>query len=297
MLTAALCALSALVVVGAGGAVVQANSATFPDSTGEDAQAPDIVSVRVANDDAGRITFTVNVPNRPALTGDMFAAIFLDTDANPATGSADLLGSDYIIGLDGPLTGQASVGLFRWNGTDFTAAGVPQNSLIFSYANGAVTIRINAAELGSTKRFGFAVIVGSGVVLSPSGEPDDTNVRTDLAPDAGHGFNSYDVRTAPRSLVVRSFRSSPARPRAGRRYTVSATVARSDTGAVVQSGRVTCRASIAGRSLRGAPALVRGRASCSFAIPASASGQTIRGSMTVVSQGLRKVQSFSAKVA
>ena len=298
--TAALCALVALVVVGAGhagGAAARANSATFPDSTGEDAQGPDIVTVRVANDDRANLTFTVNIPNRPTLTGDMIVLLSLDTDANPASGDPESLGSDYAIELDGPLTGQAGVALFRWNGTEFTADGVAQRSLVFSYANGAATIRINASELGATRRFSFGVIAVSGVVLAPSGEPDFTNIRVDLAPDAGHGLHSYDVRTAPPSLVVRSFRSSPARPRAGRPYTVSGTVARSDTGAVIQSGRVICRASIAGRTLRGRPAFVRGRASCSFSIPASASGKTIRGSMTVVSLGVRKVQSFSARIA
>ena len=38
-----------------------ANSASFPDSTGEDANAPDITSVNVSNDDAGLITFQVNI--------------------------------------------------------------------------------------------------------------------------------------------------------------------------------------------------------------------------------------------
>jgi hypothetical protein len=297
ILAAALSVLAALVAVGAGAAAVQANSVTFPDSTGEDAQGPDIVSVRVANDDRGNVTFTINMPNRPMLTGDMVVLISLDTDANPATGEPESLGSDYAIELDGPLTGAAGVGLFRWNGTEFTADGVAQRSLIFSYAPGAATIRINAAELGATKRFGFGVIAVTGVVLSPSGEPDFTNIHVDFAPDQGHGLHSYDVKTAPPSLVVRSFRSSPARARAGTRYTVSATVVRSDTGATIPSGRVTCRAAIAGRSLRGRPSLAGGRASCSFTIPASARGKTIRGSMTVVSQGLRKVQSFSARIA
>lgn len=288
--------LGALVVLAVAGAGHAANSATFQDSTGEDAQGPDVTTIRLANDNRGAITFTVNVPNRPTLTGDMYMLIFLDTDANPATGEPDI-GSDYAIQLLGPLTGQASVGLFRWNGSEYTAAGVAQSSLIFSYANGAATIRINAAELGATKKFSFVVLAVTGVVLGPDGEPDDTNARFDAAPDAGHGLYSYDVKTAPPSLVVRSFRSSPAKPRAGRRYTVSAVVARSDTGAAIQSGRVTCTASIAGRPLRGTPALVRGRASCAFAIPASASGKTIRGSMRVVSQGVRAGRSFSAKIA
>ena len=79
------------------------NSATFQDSTGEDASAPDITSVTVANDDQANLTFTINVPNRPTLTGDMVFLVPIDSDANPSSGSADFGGADYIIELDGPL--------------------------------------------------------------------------------------------------------------------------------------------------------------------------------------------------
>ena len=59
-----------------------ANSATFNDSIGEDAAAPDITTVVVSNDDAGLITFQVNVSNRPTMTADMYLLLFLDTDQN-----------------------------------------------------------------------------------------------------------------------------------------------------------------------------------------------------------------------
>ena len=63
-----------------GSSHVAANSQTFNDSVGEDAAAPDITSIAVSNDDAGLITFQVNISNRPALTPDMFLLVFLDTD-------------------------------------------------------------------------------------------------------------------------------------------------------------------------------------------------------------------------
>ncbi len=44
--------------------------------------APDITSVVVSNDDAGMITFKVNISNRPTLTPDMSVLLFLDTDQN-----------------------------------------------------------------------------------------------------------------------------------------------------------------------------------------------------------------------
>ena len=84
LLIAALGALLvALPSVALGGAArTTANSATFADSSGEDANAPDITSVAVSNDDAGMITFKINISNRPALTPDMTVLLFLDTDQN-----------------------------------------------------------------------------------------------------------------------------------------------------------------------------------------------------------------------
>ena len=142
------------------------NSVTFQDSTGEDALAPDITTVVLSNDDKGLLTWVINTPNRPTLTADMLFLIFVDSDANSATGDE---GVDYIIQLFGPLEGSAEIGLFRWNGTDFIATGGSQATLAFSYANGA-TIRLNASELGGTKRFTFNVLAISGLALTPTGE-------------------------------------------------------------------------------------------------------------------------------
>ena len=135
---------------------VATNSTTFQDSTGEDASAPDVTSVTVANDDQANLTFTVNVPNRPTLTGDMVFLVPIDSDANPSSGSADFGGADYVIELDGPLEGRSTAALFRWDGTDFTSTGVSQATLIFSYANGP-TLKLNASEIGGTRRFGVSV--------------------------------------------------------------------------------------------------------------------------------------------
>src|SRR5207249_11465904 len=108
------------------------NSQTYADSTGEDPNAPDITSVAVSNDDAGQITFKVNISNRPALTPDMTVLFFLDTDQNTATGDPQTLGADYAIEVD-----PGSVGLFQWNGSDYVGAA-SQTSLTYSYdATGA----------------------------------------------------------------------------------------------------------------------------------------------------------------
>jgi len=198
-----------------------ANSQTFNDSVGEDASAPDITSVAVSNDDAGLITFQVNISNRPALTPDMYMLIFLDTDRNASTGATDFLGSEYAIELD-----PGAVTLFQWNGTDFTQAS-SQASLTYAYSNGA-TIRVSAAELGRTKAINFGVVAVSGLTFDASGNPVFDNEHRDLAPDAGHGFFSYQVLTKL-VLTVTAFTTSPKPAKAGRTFSVSLAATENDT--------------------------------------------------------------------
>jgi hypothetical protein len=262
-----------------------AGSATFTDSTGETSEAPDITTADVSNTNAGLITFKVNIPNRPTLTEDMLINIDVDSDNNAATGDPDTLGAEYSIQLF-----QGRIDLFRWNGTAFvrSATDPPQASLVFSYAGGA-TIRVSAAELGSTTRFKFGAIAISGIKLDQNGDPDFTGARADLAPDPGHGLWSYEVNTAPLRLLSRKLTAG--KPRAGALYTVRLVAARNDTGAVLESGQVTCKASVAGRSLRArTQRFVNKEARCTWLIPSTARGQTIRGSIGVAFEGktLRK---------
>jgi hypothetical protein len=291
--TAALVALAAL-PAGAGTSApltAAANSVTFDDSTGERPDAPDIATVVVSNNNAGLITFKINVPNRPTLTEDMGVDLFVDSDNNPSTGDPDLLGAEYAIQLL-----QGRVDMFRWDGTNFsrTPTDPPQSTLIFSYAGG-VTIKISAAELGNTSRFSFGADAVSGIVITQNGDLDFTNAKFDIAPDAGHGFYRYEVKTVPLKLVARRFTAG--KPRAGAVYTVKLRAARNDTGAVLGSGKVTCKASIGGRPVKArTQRFVNKEAVCSWLIPATARGQTLRGSVGVAFEGKKLVKAFSKSI-
>jgi hypothetical protein len=291
-LASALAVLLALTPAGhATPATTVANSVTFTDSTGEDALAPDITTVVVSNDDKGTLTFVINTPNRPTLTADMAFIMFVDSDSNTATGED---GTDYILQLFGPLEGRAEIGLFRWNGTDFVSTGVSQATLVFSYANGA-TIRLNNSELGGTKRFGFLTLAISGIALTPTGELDLTNIHRDFAPE--RGIYTYDVKITPPTLVVKTFGMRPPQPRAGRPFSVFLTFARSDAAAPTTTPTATCKATLGGRALRASASTVAGaRATCTWAIPKTAKGKTIRGTVTVQADGLKKARPFTAKV-
>ena len=272
-------------------AASSANRTTFEDSRGEMANAPDITNVVVANNDAGRITITVN--GLPRLVEGMLVGIDIDSDNNPATGTQDplSLGADYAIEL---LPGNAN--LFRWDGTSFTRRSndPPQSTLVFSGTELAVSI--NAAELGNTTRFNFGVVVVTGIITDPQGNPDFTNAQFDAAPDLGHGFWNYTVRVAPLRLLARSFSLSPRRPQAGRSLTARLVAARSDTGAVVSGGRVVCTATVGGRRIAGSGRFVGREARCVWRIPGNARSARIRGSIAVVFEGRRVTRSFSATV-
>jgi hypothetical protein len=266
------------------------NSTTFADSIGEDPAAPDITSVVISNDDAGNVTIQVNISNRPALTADMFLLVFMDTDQNSATGDPQLLGADYVIELD-----PGAVGLFQWNGTDYTSAA-SQTSLTYAYLATGATIHVSAADLGKTKGFKFSVIAVSGATTDPSGNPDFTNIHRDSAPDAGHGFFSYSVLTKL-ILNVTAFTTSPKPAKAGRPFSASLAANENDTAGPVQSGTVTCAATIALKRIVAVSHVVaNGVASCLWRIPRTAKGKTIRGTITLTVHGVQVKRSFSTKV-
>ena len=284
--------LAALPTAALGGSARSgSNTTTFLDSTGEDASAPDITNVVVSNDDAGNITFQINISNRPALTADMLVLILLDTDQNASTGDTQSLGAEYAIELD-----PGVVNLFQWNGSDYVAA-VSQTSLTFTYLTTGPTIRISAADLGKTKAFKFGMIAISGIVIDAAGKPDFTNVHDDFAPDSGHGFFTYQVLTKL-ILSATAFTTSPKPAKAGRPFSASLAATQNDTGGPVASGTVTCVATIAFKRI---PAvthiLTNGVANCIWRLPATAKGKTLRGTITLTVQGAKVTRTFSSRIS
>jgi hypothetical protein len=271
-----------------------ANSTTYTDSSGENPAAPDITTLTTSNTDAGLVTFRVAIPNRSSLTQDMLVLLFVDSDANAQTGDPETLGADYVVQVFG---GEAA--LFRWDGTDFTrrAGDPPATSLIFAY-QGGVSITISAAELGNTKKLGFAVIAISGVTTDPAtGDVDFTNAVADTAPAAGAGLYQFEVKTQPARLVVKSLKPSPAKPAAGKSFSLRLVATRSDTGAAVQNGRVTCVGHAGSQRLKAQVQRVQGGAAvCTWTIPATAKGKTFRGSVAVVFEGLKASQGYAGKI-
>jgi hypothetical protein len=270
-------------------ATVAANSTTYNDSVGEDPAAPDITTIVASNDDAATISIKINIPNRAQYAADIAIVMFLDSDANQSTGDPESLGADYIIELI-----QGEILLFKWDGSDFTVSAT-QASLSYAWASGP-TIRVNASDLSNTRKLLFDVTAVSGLVFdSTTGAIDCTNCKRDFAPTIG--FYQYNVVVQKPTLVVRSLKPTPAKPAAGKPFTLKLVAARSDTGAVVQNGRVTCVGRVGSVRLKAQVQRVQGgAATCTWSIPANAKGKSFRGSVAVSFEGLKAAQSYTGKV-
>ena len=266
----------------------EANSQSFPDSTGEDPAAPDITSIVVSNDDTGLITFKINISNRPALTSDMLIVAYLNTDNNAATGDPDSYGADYLIAL-----GLGEVDLAKWNGSTYDVASSP--TLTYSYDATGATIHVNRTDLGGTKTMGLAVVAISGLAMDASGNTDTTNAHRDVAPDPGHGFYTYNV-LATLKLKQTAFTTTPSPAKAGARLSASLAATENDTNGPVTAATITCSATLKGKPLPATHSLANGIATCYWKLPKSAKGFTVHGTITVTKQAAKLTKSFAAKV-
>ncbi len=124
-----------------------------------------------------------------------------------------------------------------------------QASLTFSYTATGPVIRVSAADLGKTKTFNFGVVAALGLdgrrtrETSTAPRSTGTSRRT-----PGHGFNGYQVLTKL-VLTVTAFTVAPKPAKAGRTFSASMAANQNDTAGPVQSGTVTCSATVAGKRL------------------------------------------------
>ncbi|HEY0416941.1 MAG TPA: hypothetical protein VGC78_11185 [Gaiellaceae bacterium] len=263
------------------------NSQTFLDSTGEDPNAPDITEVDVSNDDNAMITFHVKVSNRPTFTTDMAFVVWLDTDANSATGDPKSLGADYLI-----ISDPTGPGLLKWNGSGYDTAP-SQTSLTGSYDATGETLHVSAVDLGGTRQIKFAVRALSGLAVDANGNPDPTNEHSDDAP--AQGFFSYLV-IAKLTLKQIAFTTAPKPARAGGRLTATLAATESDTAGPVAKATVTCVATVKGVRLRATHTLANGVASCYWKLPKTAKGKLLHGTISITVQGTTLAKSFTARI-
>jgi hypothetical protein len=275
-----------------------AKATTYHDGVGENSRAPDITTVTVSSEASRALTFDVDVPTHPILTEDMRIRVWLDVDDDPTTGltANELLGVDHFFLVDRWELGLGAVGLFRCSGST-CGGGVDlarSAGLRFSYESGA-TFLIDAVVLGIPRleRIRFSVETMAGVVFDPVARRYDfTNVHQDFAPE-NRQLWTYESRP----LLVQRFSATPTRPSAGKPYALRLDVVRTDTGAVLASGTVSCSLRISGKAFRARiGGFVRKQAVCVFDIPRNAAGKRFRSSISVLFDGARITRSLSGAI-
>lgn len=101
----------------------------------------------------------------------------------------------------------------------------------------------------------------------------------------------------PLALKVTHFVTIPKLSRAGKPLDARVTVVRTDTGAQVRTGAVSCTASIGRIRLRARTSGFKsGLAACSWRVPASAVGKTLHGSVRVTFEGATTKRTFSRRI-
>jgi hypothetical protein len=274
---------------------------------------PDLTTIAVSNTPDGRITFQLTIAgpqtfapltafgiffniDKNVLTGDEIAnyqtlpaksaiSILFNLDKNGATGDQ---GFETAVTHAVDLAGQSRLVFERFEESRFSLVEVPTSSVSGTFSAGVFTVQVPRTELQNTRTFEvgiYAVVFGEKV----------SEVAGDVAPD--QGLWTYDLVGLPApSLSASTLLPSPRRPVAGRQFSVSAAVTQSDTGAAVSAGGVTCNVRIGKVRARARGSLRGESARCTMAVPRTARGKTLSGTLTVRSAGASVTKRFSYKV-
>jgi hypothetical protein len=257
--------------------VALANSARFSDPAGDAAAGGmDVTNVTVSNDDAGKLTFAIEVPAQPTMPPGKEIQVAVDADRNRATGSPN--GNEYAILLVGNANTSGTPILllfYRWDSAQGGYRYDPGIAVAGSYAAGVGRLEFSRMALGGVGTFDFELFTGQ------SGSP----TVEDAVPNTGKWTYEIKIGTTPASsrVAITSLTKRPTVPVAGESFTVSVTVRRVGRPGAFR-GTVYC-STLPGVQKRWFGSVVSGRASCRWDIPANAAGKTIRGSIGVSEGG------------
>jgi len=118
----------------------------------------------------------------------------------------------------------------------------------------------------------------------------------DATPANNTASTTIAVGAAAASPTVTRFATSPAKPRAGARFTVSFAVVDSATGSALMPRAVNCAAVIAGAKVPARRSAIGGKATCTFLPPRTARGKMLRGSIAATAAGKRLRKVFAIRL-
>lgn len=250
----------------------------FADPNGDHPAAPDVRSVRVTDAKAGMISFAVTTPNFQTLPPEMLVLLLVDRDRKQSTGAG---GADIMVLYQ---AGEVQIG--RWDKVQQQFLADEASSRVLARnADGVLTFLVHRSVLGDPARFGFAI--GAGHL-----DADGVFDALDIAPEKL--FWQYRMVNKPAlRLIAGKASGAPARPVAGKVFTITLPVSRSDTGRQITTGSVACNVRVAGQRVVAAGKVAAGKGRCSFRVPQAASRKRVSGSMVVHSGGKTVTAQFA----
>lgn len=250
----------------------------------------DVTAVELSNTPDGTIAFRVTIANARTLPVLGAIGVALDLDKNLDTGDHGV--EALALYLKGPF-GEESLEFVRWSATEGELVVVPTTAMSASFSEGVFTWTVPRSELLDTSGFAFGVLT---LVFAP----DLTNFAADAAPDSDQLW-VYDLvglapTLPPPTLSTSNPTGAPPKPVAGKRFTTSVVVTRSDTGETMTSGTVACVVRVGTARVPAAGRFRGGRAQCAMTVPRNAKGRALRGTMTIGAVGASVKKPFSFHV-
>lgn len=238
----------------------------FNDAAGDVQGVPDITKVEVSNDSASKITLTISaagigqylVDNADGSYYELIA--LFDTDRNPSAGSSDGFDSRFFAERDS-----------QWQGS--SAGHQPEVP-----DRGHRDHSDQHADLGDTTSFAFTVAVAS--VDASAGQ-----TSIDLAPDASPFGYTLDLTPVVVKPPLGTVHAVPAHPVAGKSFSISVPVTRSDDGTALAQASVNAQATVQGKHAPVRTRYADGNATVSLTVPHNASGKLLKLMLTVSSGG------------
>jgi hypothetical protein len=252
-----------------------ATPGTYADKSGDSGSAGDITGIQVAADKAsGQMIFRVEGSNLSTSPNDL-TILFIDSDANPATGQVSLVGADYVFAID-----DTTYEFDHWNGSDWVET--PNSTVRVTGGGPALMISVNRSELGNTSNLNLWARSVNMVDKKSDDAPDDGTYNYSIDAN-GPDIQSLDLKTAP-----------IAGPKHGKKFVVTPAGLKLPVGGPIDEqppDSYSCTAKLGQRPLRGT-----GTGACTYTLPRKSRGKQLRLTVTVNYEGASKSFTYSFRV-
>jgi hypothetical protein len=274
--TAVLLAALGTALLFAAGASGRVASKVFTDPAGDAGVGPDIRAISIG-DSGGIVTFKLDAPGMKIPDGSGVKATFLFVDLDTNKDGKH----DYAL-----IVGNDAEG-FSWDVTGPSGKSLPLSTWMSYFRTGdSYWIKVSSTDLGGATSFDLYARAGTIA--------DDGSVAgSDDAPDGGAW--SYQL-TSVKPVIGRPT-TSPLGPVAGKAFSITAPVTRSDSGVKVTIGTMISDLRVGTQTLVHTQSFKNGTAAVHLTVPTSAKGRVMTVRIAIESDGQLVTRLASFRVA